>query len=98
MAQVRWTPLAADDLDSIAAFISKDSAHYATLFVVDVLSAVDRLNQFPNLGRIVPETKDSSIREIILGSYRIIYRLGEELVEILTVHHGSQLLDPSKLK
>jgi plasmid stabilization system protein ParE len=32
MAEVRWTPQAADDLEAITAFIAKDSASYAKLF------------------------------------------------------------------
>lgn len=97
MAEVRWTPQAADDLDAIAEFISQDSPHYSSLFVLDVLCAVDRLIQFPKSGRIVPEINDPLVREVILGSYRIIYRLRQDLVEILTVFHGSRLLDPSKI-
>ena len=97
MAEVRWTPQAADDLYAIAEFISQDSPHYSSLFVLDVLYAVDRLVQFPKSGRVVPEINDPSIRELILGSYRIIYRVCQGFVEILTVFHGSRLLDPSKL-
>jgi toxin ParE1/3/4 len=97
MVEVRWTPQAADDLDAIAEFISQDSPHYSSLLVLDVLCAVDRLIQFPKSGRVVPEIDDPLVREIILGSYRIIYRVRKNLVEILTVFHGSRLLDPSKL-
>ncbi len=97
MAEVRWTPQAADDLNAIAEFISKDSPHYSSLFVLDVLYAVDRLIQFPKSGRVVSEIKDPLVREVILGSYRIIYRVRRDVVEILTVFHGSRLLDPSKL-
>jgi len=98
MAEVRWTPQAADDLDAIAEFISQDSPHYSSLFVLDVLHAVSRLIQFPKSGRVVPDVNDPAIRELILGSYRIIYRLRQDLVEILTVFYGSRLLDPSKLR
>ena len=97
MAEVRWTPQAADDLDAIAEFISQDSHHYSNLFVLDVFYAVDRLIRFPKSGRVVPEINDPLVREVILGSYRIIYRVHQDLVEILTVFHGSRLLDPSKL-
>ncbi len=98
MAQVRWTPQAADDLDAIAEFIARDSPHYAGLFVADVLQVVDRLADFPESGRIVPEIGEKSIREVILGSYRIIYRRRSEVVEVLTVHHGARLLDPKSLR
>jgi toxin ParE1/3/4 len=97
MAEVRWTPQAVDDLDAIADHIARDSPQYSSLFVMDVFYAVDRLTQFPQSGRIVPELNDAMVREIILGSYRIIYRRRHDLVEILTVYHGSRLLDPSKL-
>ncbi len=97
MAEVRWTPQAADDLEAIAEFISKDSPHYSSLLVLDILYTVDRLSEFPKSGRVVPEINDPLVREVILGSYRIIYRVRKDLVEILTVFHGSRLLDPSKL-
>ncbi len=98
MAQVRWTPQAADDLDVIAEFIARDSPHFAGLFVADILQAVDRLADFPESGRIVPEIGDRNIREVILGSYRIIYRRRTDAVEVLTVHHGARLLDPKRLR
>jgi len=97
MAEVRWTTQAADDLDAISELISQDSPHYSNLFVLDVFCVVDRLIQFPKSGRVVPEINDPLVREIILGSYRIIYRVHQDLVEIITVFHGSRLLDPSKL-
>jgi len=84
-------------LDSIALFIAKDSAHYASLFVMDVLDAVQKLKDFPQSGRMVPEAEDPVIREVILGNYRIVYRTNQELVEILTVYHGARLLNPRDL-
>jgi toxin ParE1/3/4 len=67
MAQIRWTPQAADDIESIAEYIAADSPHYAKLFVIDVIRAVDRLELFPNLGRTTPETSNPLIREMLLG-------------------------------
>ncbi len=97
MAEVRWTPQAADDLELIAEFIAHDSTHYASLFVIDVLDAVERLVHFPESGRIVPEKNDPKVREIILGNYRIVYRRRADVAEILTIHHGARLLDPAQL-
>lgn len=98
MAEVKWTQQAADDLESITNFIAKDSVHYASLFAVDIIEAVERLDTFSRAGRIVLEKNKPAIREIIFGNYRIIYRLKNEAVEILTIYHGSRLLDPSKMK
>ena len=97
MAEMRWTPQAADDLEAITDFIAADSPHYASLFVIDVLSALGQLQAFPRSGRVVPETQTPDIREIILGNYRIVYRVQEDMVVVLTVWHGSRLLDPSRL-
>ncbi|MFC1805806.1 type II toxin-antitoxin system RelE/ParE family toxin [Planctomycetota bacterium] len=97
MAEVRWTSQAADDLVAITDFIAQDSPHYASLFAMDVLAAVETLQAFPSSGRAVPEAKNPSLREILLGNYRIVYRVARDLVEILTIHHGARLLDPSKL-
>ncbi|MDP8213656.1 MAG: type II toxin-antitoxin system RelE/ParE family toxin [Candidatus Euphemobacter frigidus] len=97
MAEVRWTQQAADDLESITDFISQDSPHYARLFAIDVIAAVERLSSFPNLGRKVPEKNDPLIREIILGNFRIVYRVRDAVVELLTIHHGARLLDPLRL-
>jgi len=98
MGQVRWTEQAAKDLDCIARYIAEDSPHHASLFVIDLLEAVERLRDFPELGRMVPEVSDPRIREIILGNYRAVYRLKGNDVEILTVHHGARLFDPSSIE
>lgn len=54
MARIRWTPQAAEDLDMIAEYIAGDSPHYATLFVLKIISAVERLEQFPELAALSP--------------------------------------------
>ena len=82
MAEVRWTPQAVEDLESITDFIAKDSPQYARFFVVDILHAADRLEKFPSSGRVVPELNDSIIREIILGNYRLVYRIHQNVVEL----------------
>lgn len=98
MVEVRWTMQAVDDLEMITDRIAADSPHYASLFVIDALAVVERLDDFPNSGKIVIELDDPSIREILFGSYRIIYRTKDNLAEILTIYHGARLLDPSSLK
>ena len=75
MARIRWTPKAAEDIEAIAEYIASDSEYYARIFVTKVISAISRLQQFPEKGRVVPEADSPSIREIILGNYRIVYRL-----------------------
>lgn len=97
MAEIRWTEQAVDDLAAITDFIAHDSQEYACLFASDVIDVVDRIAGFPNIGGVVPEVQDPSIREVILGNYRIVYRVRGYGVEILTVYHSARLLDPSRL-
>ena len=65
---------------------------------MDVLAAVERVGNFPQSGRVVPDAHDFSLREVLLGNYRIIYRARGDLVEVLTVYHGARLLDPSRIR
>ena len=97
MAEIRWTQQASNDLESITEFIANDSELYAQFFATDVLDTIDRLVDFPESGRIVPEADNPVIRELIFGNYRIVYRFRKEIVEVLTLCHGARLLDLSKL-
>ncbi len=72
MVEVRWTPQATEDLDSIVEFIVRDSSQYARLFVLDIFQAVERISEFPQSGRVVPELNDPVVREVILGNYRLV--------------------------
>ncbi|MEW6609513.1 MAG: type II toxin-antitoxin system RelE/ParE family toxin [bacterium] len=65
------TPQSLDDIEAIANFIARDSNYYAKMFTAQVFEAVERLELFPESGRIVPELNRKEIREIILGNYRI---------------------------
>jgi len=91
MMPVRWTPQALEDLEAIRAYVSRDSVRYAALLVERLFAAVDRLESFPESGRIVPEFQRRDLREVILGSYRIVYRLHADRAVILTVFHGARL-------
>jgi toxin ParE1/3/4 len=93
VAQVTWTDQALDDLDAICRFIARDAPRYATLFAERVFQATDRLAQFPRVGRVVPEVGRDDIREVIVQSYRVIYRLLPDEVEILTIHHCARPLE-----
>jgi toxin ParE1/3/4 len=95
MADIRWTDQAAEDLESIANFIARDSESYAKMFVSKIMNSLEQVKAFPMSGRIVPEFKKENVREVILGSYRIIYRVKDDIAELLTIHHSAQLLSVS---
>ena len=97
MAEVKWTTQSLEGINSIAEYISKDSVRYAELFVEKVFERAEILNTHPRAGRMVPEIEDESVRELILISYRIIYKIYPLRIDILTVHHSARLLENSPL-
>ena len=92
MTEVRWSPDAASDLREIRLFIERDSPRYGRLVAERLYDSVSRLRTFPSSGRVVPEIARDDFREIVMGSYRIVYRVHSEHVEILTVFHSSRLI------
>jgi toxin ParE1/3/4 len=90
MAEVIWAPSALDDVESIAEYIAKDSVEMASLFVSRLFYATNLLQEFPFSGRIIPEINNPDCREIIYGSYRIMYRVEKNEVWVTGVIHGAR--------
>ena len=99
MAQLNWTDQAVADLTNIAEFIRKDSATYARITIQRIRTSARQIVQFPLSGRIVPETQIQSLREIIIGNYRLIYKVvSEKRIDIITVFHSSKQLNAEEMK
>ena len=90
--KIVWSPLTLDRIGEIADDIAQDNSLAASEWVESVFIKVGRLVRFPESGRIVPEIKRADIREIIIGNYRMIYRIRHSRVAILTIRHGQQRL------
>ena len=88
--RVSWSRRALSDLEGIAEYIAVDSPAYASNVVKKILSQVRTLAQFPRAGRKVPEFDDEHVRELIVYSYRVIYRLQENEVVIAAIIHGKR--------
>lgn len=95
MAEVKiiWSEESLNDVEEIISFISKDSEFFAMNFASKIIDAVDTLKIISDIGRVVPEYDNVKIREILYRNYRIVYKIDEKVVEILTVFHGSKLLE-----
>lgn len=91
MTAIRWAEQAVADLEAIRDYVARDSAKYATLLVERLIDSVEQVAHFPEVGRVVPEYQRADLRELILGSYRVVYRLRGDHAEILTVFHGARL-------
>ncbi len=87
-----WSPSAKYDLKDIAAFIAEDSTSASERFVGSLFQAVERLADFPESGRMVPEFGDPAIREVIRKPFRIVYRVDsrKHIVEIARVWHAAR--------
>ena len=65
----------------------------ASLVAERLVGAVERLETMPRSGRIVPEFGDDRLREVILGSYTVVYQILDEAVEVLTIYHGARIFE-----
>ena len=96
MTRLLWSPQALRDLEAIRDYIAADSPRYAALVVERIVGGVERLRDFPESGRVVPERNRPEIREVIVQPYRVVYRLRPGVVEIATVFRASRNLPELK--
>jgi plasmid stabilization system protein ParE len=87
-----WSPTARFDLRDVLSYIAEFDDQAASRFGQAVFDAIQRLADFPESGRIVPEFQDPSIREVMCKPCRIVYRLkhDEQFVEIARVWHAAR--------
>jgi toxin ParE1/3/4 len=90
--RIVWSSRAAQDLDSITEYIAADSPAYAGVVLKNIVNQTRILARFPQAGRKVPEFDDENIRELVVYSYRIIYRLQNDEALIVAVIHGKRVL------
>jgi len=99
MVEVNWTPQSLQDIDSISQYISRDSVKYAKIQAKRFFEVVEILEEFPKTGRIVPELNKPNVRELILGNYRIVYKIiSTKSIDILTIHHSARAFGIKKKK
>ena len=88
-----WTQEALEKLIEIEAFIATDNPERAKTFIDELIEYTEQnLPDKPLLGRMVPETANPEIRELLYRKYRLVYRVRPKIIEILTVFEGHRLL------
>jgi toxin ParE1/3/4 len=93
MVKIVWTDQAILDLIDIGEYIANDSVRYAREVVQSLFESFHILESHPKAGRIVPEYGLTHLRELIRGSFRIVYRMADKYrIDIITVHHSARLL------
>ena len=99
MVQIVWTNRAKKDLHQIKEYISKDSINYARNQVIRIHKKTELLLKLPLAGKVVEELNEKTIRELIEGNYRIIYRISNpDIISILAVHHGARSFKKRHIK
>jgi len=91
---VKWSLTAKNDLKQIYTYIFQDSSFYAKQVMEEIIRKSETLNLYPNMGKITPELNDSAIRELIIYSYRMIYEVSNNEVQILTLVHSRKNFNP----
>jgi len=81
--EIDWAESAVASLVDAIEYIGRDSPSYAAAFAVRAERAAASLESFPERGRRVPEFNDPGVREIAVGSHRLIYRVARNRVLLL---------------
>lgn len=80
-------------MDTIFIRMNLESLSYSKKWINEVFNKIELLEEFPNMGRKLPELRINNIREIFAGRYRVIYNICKDgSVEIVAIRHTSQPL------
>jgi len=90
--KVHWTDNAIVHISIIYEYIAHDSPLYAKKMIDKIIVRSEQIADFPLSGRKVPEYEKDDIREMIEKSYRIIYRIKSNKIDVLAVVHCAQIL------
>ena len=89
--KIEWSARSKTDLQELKKYIGQDSPHYARRFIARIITSVEKLADFSEIGRKVPEAENrSDVRELIHQGYRIIYLIESNRIFIVTIIHGSR--------
>ncbi|MBM4331634.1 MAG: type II toxin-antitoxin system RelE/ParE family toxin [Deltaproteobacteria bacterium] len=99
--EVIWAGIAENDLREIMEYIATDSPINALKILKKIKQKASSLYTLPERGRIVPELKDQAIliyRELIVPPWRIIYRISEKKIYVLSVLDARQNVEDILLR
>ena len=97
MAQIIWAPKALEDLGAVVEYIARDAPVTARRFGEKLITRVESLKTHPLSGGFIEEDESHTYRQILQGNYRVIYRVADDTVIIVAVHHAARVLDPDDL-
>jgi len=86
--EIIWTNVAETDLKDIIEYIYIDNHQNALTVLKNIKQSASNLYTLPERGRIVPELQAQGIlqyRELIIPQWRLIYRIDERKIYVLSV-------------
>ena len=91
---IRWSKRGSLRRMQCVRYIAEKSGDWPTAWKWedDVFGAVAHLEEFPLSGSVVREFGRADIRQVLLGDYRIIYRVKNNIPEIISIRHGHYLI------
>lgn len=92
--KLRWSERSVNDLIAIQKYIAQNNPQTAKKWVTQLRQRARRAAETAMTGRVVPEFNQTDIREVFLGNYRIVYRILDDGILVLTVFEGHRLLKP----
>ena len=99
--KIIWTETALADLVGIIEYIAQDSLANAKKILKSIKSKASNLYLSPQQGRVVPELQDQGItqyHELVINPWRLIYRIADNTVFVLSVLDARQNVEDILLK
>lgn len=92
--RISFAASAVADLEAIRTWYAEQQVpEVGERLLREVVAHVERLADFPESGRVVPEFDFVRLREIIHPPFRIVYRLGEGRVRVVRVWRSERRLE-----
>jgi toxin ParE1/3/4 len=98
--KIRFLKSAMSDMLEIKRYISIDNPPAATHLIKKLKENTLQLKQHPFSGRVIPETNESHLRELIVSNYRIMYQISGQYINVFAVYESHRLFhtDSSRIK
>ena len=90
MHKIIYSALFKLQLDNAYDFYNQRDSDYSDFLIKSLYSEINILKRFPRIGMSVPEVNVESVREIFVEKYRVIYEIGDGVIEILNLLHFKQ--------
>lgn len=90
LINIIWSERAVKNLKSIEKYIAENSTNQSKIVVNEIINCVEKLRLLPYMGSMVQELNDIKFRQLIKYSYRIIYTIQNDQVQVITIIHSKQ--------